>query len=200
MHKKQLIKSLKRIVSRDIGYLSEPGLLAFLGLTSKSEAHYRDTIAFLLFKEFKNEFIVTREWKRCDIAVLNKNTREPVLLLELKVCYHVDLYKESSLEKYVARIKKDLTKSKKIAVDDTDIYSILFIVKPKDIVPNELSNIVKYVSLINAGLRKHDYYTLNAIGENNMRDKFRNIEFFSIKKEDHAFGLACDLACCLIKA
>ncbi len=198
MSKSKLIKSIQRIITQNIGIGSESQMLAFFGFTSKSESHYRDIIAFRLYKELKDEYLITREWNKCDIAILDKETGKPILLLELKVCYNVDLYKSSTLKEYVDSIKNDFSKSKKIADEKTEIYSIMFIVKPEQIIPSELKKIVKYSTAINAGLKKLDYKSLDTIGEENLRNEFEKIEFYHIRK-DNAFDLICGLGYCIIE-
>ena len=86
------IEKIKQIISQNIGTASTSEMIAYYGLTSKSELQYRDIIAFNLYKNLKNEYFVTREWNKCDLAILNKETGLPLLLLEFKVCYNVDLY------------------------------------------------------------------------------------------------------------
>ena len=198
MTNSKLIKSIKHIISQNIGLGSESQMLAFFGFTSKSESHYRDVIAYKLYKEYKDEFLITREWNKCDIAILDKETGKAVLLLELKVCYNVDLIKSSTLKEYIDSIKKDFEKSKKISEPKTEIYSIMFIVKPEQIIPEELKKIVKYSDAINAGLKKLDYKDLDKIGEANLRNEFKKIEFHHIRK-DIAFDLTCGLGYCLIE-
>lgn len=198
MSKSNLIKSIQRIISQNIGISSESQMLAFFSFTSKSESHYRDIIAFGLYKEYKNEYYIIREWKKCDIAILDKQTGKPILLLELKVCYNVDLYKPSTLKEYVDSIKKDFSKSKIIAEENTEIYSIMFIVKPEQIIPTGLKKILKYSNAINAGLKKFDFKSLDLIGETNLRNEFKKIEFYQIRKDD-AFDLICGLGYCLIE-
>ena len=197
MPKTILIKSIQRIITQNIGIGSESEMIAYYAFTSKSESHYRDIIAFKLYKEFKNEYLVTREWNKCDIAILNKVTEEPILLLELKVCYNVDLCKPSTLKEYVDSINYDIQKSKKISKQETQIVSIIFIVKPEEIVPPELTKIVKYSSAINAGLKKLDFKNLEMVGEANLRNEFENIEFYHLRK-DNAFGLTCGIGYGLI--
>ena len=198
MAKSKLVKSIQNIINQNIGIGSESQMLAFFAFTSKSESHYRDIIAFKLYKEYKNEYLITREWNKCDIAVLDKHTGKPILLLELKVCYNVDLYKPSTLKEYVDSIKKDFSKSKKISESNTEIYSIIFIVKPEQIIPKELKKIVKYSDAINAGLKKLDFENIEMIGEANLRNEFEKIEFHHIRK-DNAFDLICGLGYCLIE-
>ncbi len=197
MVKSKIISSVRWIINQNIGIQSESQTLAFFGFTSKSESHYRDIIAFNLHKQFKNEFYVTREWNKCDIAILDKNNGRPVFLLELKVCYNVDLYKRSTLKEYVYSINKDFAKSKAISDSRTELYSILFIFKPEQTIPVELQKIVKYSKSINSGLKKYDPGHLDRIGQQNLRHEFDNIEFFHIRR-DNVFDLTCGLAYCII--
>ncbi len=81
-----LIKKIQNIIIQNIGIGSESGMIAYYGLTSKSELQYRDIIVFNLYRELKNEYFVTREWNKCDLAVLDKQTGKPILLIEFKVC------------------------------------------------------------------------------------------------------------------
>lgn len=191
------IEKIKQIISQNIGTASTSEMIAYYGLTSKSELQYRDIIAFNLYKNLKNEYFVTREWNKCDLAILNKETGLPLLLLEFKVCYNVDLYKTSTIKEYVTSIKNDFIKSKKLGNEETEIYSILFIFKPEQVIPDNLKKIVKYSSSINAGLKKLDYKNLDNIGEANLRNEFENIEFIHVRK-DNAFGINCGLGYCII--
>ena len=74
----------------------------------------------------------------------------------------------------------------------------MFIVKPEQIIPNELKKIVKYSTAINAGLKKLDYKSLDMIGEANLRNEFDKIEFYHIRK-DNAFDLISGLGYCIIE-
>ncbi len=70
-----------------------PGELAYYALTSKIEGQIRDKLAFALHRQLeKDGFVVSREWNRTDIAVLDTST-EPEsarLLLELKAMFTSD--------------------------------------------------------------------------------------------------------------
>lgn len=194
----KFIKQIKSIITQNIGISSTSEMIAYFGLTSKSEVQYRDIIAFNLYKSFKNEYYVSREWNKCDLAILDKSTGEPVLLLEFKVCYNVNLYKPSTIKEYTDAIKKDFRTSKKLGNSNTEIISIMFIFKPEQIIPDNLKKIVKYSSSINSGLKKLGYENLDMLGEANLRNEFENIEFVHIRK-DNAFGIVCGLGYCIIK-
>ena len=70
-------------------FLNEKGKgeLAYLALTSKPEFAIRDRLAFELHKQLFPEYIVAREWKRIDMAILrNEDQPEPVaeVVVQLK--------------------------------------------------------------------------------------------------------------------
>jgi len=197
--KNKILDSIEFIISQDIAVASDSQEIAFYGLTSKSELQYRDKIAFNLYRKYKDKYNVVREWKKCDLAVLEKNSDKPVALIEFKVCYSCDLYKPSTIKEYVNGIKSDFEKSKKLSDKETEIYSIMFIVKPKEKIPDELKEVVKYRTSINAGFNKlGDAENIEIIGEANLRCEFKEIEFKEIRNEK-AFGIQCGLGYCVIK-
>jgi len=60
------------------------GEFAYLCLTSKSEAHLRDHLAFALQRQLSElkgfrKFLVSREWHRHDIAILTGGRKPPRL-------------------------------------------------------------------------------------------------------------------------
>ena len=197
--KNEILESIEFIISQNIAVDSDSGEIAFYGLTSKSELQYRDKIAFNLYRKYNDKYNVIREWKKCDLAVLEKNSDKPIALIEFKVCYSCDLYKPSTIKEYTIAIKSDFEKSKKLSDKETEVYSILFIVKPKEKIPNELKEVVKYRTSINAGFNKlGDAENIEMIGEANLRSEFKNIEFKEIRNEK-AFGIQCGLGYCVIK-
>ncbi len=197
MTTKSLIKSIESAII-DFGVLADPEELAFFGLTSKSELQYRDRVALGLYRKLFDKYNVVREWKKCDLAILEKITNKPIALIEFKVCYSCDLYKPSTRKEYVDAIKKDIEKSKLISVSDTEIYSILFVVKPKDIIPNELKDVVKYWPAINAGLNKcGDADIVEILGEDDLGNDFNNLEIKYLRI-DKAYGITCGLDYCII--
>lgn len=63
--------------------------LAYLSLTTKIELPFRDRLAYSLFKELDaKNIIVSREWKRTDLALLQNGL--PSVLIELKAMYSFD--------------------------------------------------------------------------------------------------------------
>lgn len=193
------IQIIKEFLEFNVGLCFLKEEIAFLGLTSKIEIQLRDKLAFSLYNEFKDRYIITREWKKCDLAVLDKHTLEPVLLLELKNCYSCDLIKKSTLKEYELEIKKDLNKSKVLSTENTIFYSILFVTKPRNIIPDEYLKIIKYSKAINAGFKKFENWeTIEMLGEAEFRNLFDVIHEGNIKK-DISFGIECSFDYFIVK-
>lgn len=185
---------LRKIIEYNVGkyyYLREE--IAFLGLTSKIEIQLRDKIAFGLYVELKDRYIIAREWNYCDLAILDKTTHEPLMLIEFKSCYSCDLIKPSTTKEYVNEIKSDLNKSIKLTAinSKTQIYSVLFVTKPKHRIPSEFLKIVKYSKSINTAFNKFgNYEVIEMIGEANLRNHYNILAEGKIKN-DKAFGIEC---------
>ena len=50
-----------------------------------------DNFKSIFLQVFHKELIIAREWKRCDLAILDKETLKPIVLIEFKACYSFDL-------------------------------------------------------------------------------------------------------------
>ncbi len=185
------IYTIKKLLETNVKKSFKKEEITYLGLTSKIEIQLRDKLAFELYNEFKEKYITTREWKNCDLAILDINTLEPVILIEFKACYSCDLTKPSTLKEYVNGIKKDIEKSKKLATSNTKFYSILFVTKPQDIIPNNLTKIIKYSNSINSANNKYGgSLNVENYGDALFRCEFNNLLEGHIKK-DIAFGIEC---------
>ena len=66
----------------NVGRDFEEDQLAFLALTSKPELQIRDALAWRLHRALP-DLIVSREWRRTDLAVLDR-AGNPLMLLEAK--------------------------------------------------------------------------------------------------------------------
>lgn len=185
------IQTLKELLEFNVGISFLREEISFLGLTSKIEIQLRDKLATSLYNEFKDRYIITREWKKCDLAILDRITQSPILLIELKSCYSCDLVKPSTLKEYVTEIEKDLEKSKKLSDINTEYYSILFVTKPKNRVPDHLLKVVKYSSAINRAFNKFDNHeSIEMYGEAHLRNHLNILEEGTIRK-DKAFDIEC---------
>ena len=185
------IEIIKEILESNVSIRYLIDEIAFLGLTSKIEIQLRDKLAFELYKKYQKKYIITREWKRCDLAILDIETHEPIILIEFKACYSFDLIIPSNLRSYVNGIKIDFEKSKKLSTLKTKYYSILFVTKPKNNIPNNLIKIIKYAKSINSAINKlGNSESVEMIGDANFRNEFNNLLEGHIKK-DIVFGIEC---------
>ncbi|MCC6140184.1 MAG: hypothetical protein IT389_06155 [Nitrospira sp.] len=89
------------------------GELAYLALTSKPEFVIRDRLAWELHnKQLPPEFIVAREWKRIDIAILRKQDKPtPASLIQLKTWSLFTFIDEA--QKHFLEVCKDIDKCEK---------------------------------------------------------------------------------------
>ena len=70
--------------------------LAFLALTTKIELPLRDRWAYVLYRKLsRSNLIVSREWKRIDLAVLKDKI--PLALIQLKAMYTFNAVYERGL-------------------------------------------------------------------------------------------------------
>ncbi len=129
--------------------------LAFLALTTKIELPLRDRWAYVLYNKLhKSDFIVSREWKRIDIAI-TKNGK-PEILIEIKALYTFDAINEKGYYvKTIDYMQKDEDKASKFANHDTEIYTVLFATHPLILVPDNFKSIVKYIPGIKRAFKKH---------------------------------------------
>jgi hypothetical protein len=123
--------------------------LAYLALTSKIELPIRDKWAYILYKRLAHqEFIVSREWKRTDLAIIYKEM--PKILIELKAIYTFDAIADpDNIKGYPKKMLLDREKASGLADDDTSIFTVLLATHPLDTVPTKLKKIVKYTVGIN---------------------------------------------------
>jgi hypothetical protein len=192
MLKIEMIDIVKQILEKEIKKHFSNEELAFLGLTSKIENPIRDLVALRLKKILGSNFIIAREWKRCDLAVLRKDNT-PVCLIEFKACYSFDLFNSKNRKNYTELVKGDLQKSDNLKnkySKHSHCFSILLVSKPKDLIPNKYNGIIKYRSGINSNLKKcnENISKLETTGHREIIKNFENIVFGKIA-QDSAFGI-----------
>lgn len=111
-----------------------PDDLAYLFATGKSELEIRNQIALYLHRNCQENQIVTREWKRHDLAILEHG--EPILLIEGKSWIHTDAVNPGKLfsgsKSIIAGLESDIKKmhttKEKYPSINTYITTILFTV------------------------------------------------------------------------
>lgn len=170
--------------------------LAFLALTTKIELPLRDRWAYVLHKKLaKQSFIVSREWKRVDLAVLEEST--PVALVELKAMYTFDAVSEKgNYKKRIGYLKQDIQNVKKFASRNTNIYGVLLATHPKKIISNNLTGIVKYRTGINGAFKRLGNHNEIARVASERVEKFlekSEILKSGVLKGGSAFGIEADV-------
>ena len=129
--------------------------LAFLALTTKIEMPLRDRWAYTLFRKLEGKYSVSREWKRTDLAILDE--QKPLALIELKAMYSFDAALDiDGIGGFTDAMAEDADKARKLAVDDTEIYTVLLATHPDSTFLLGLDGVVKYVSGINKAIKKFD--------------------------------------------
>lgn len=135
--------------ARDLG----DDRLAFLALTSKPELQVRDALAWTLYQQLDADLVVSREWKRTDLAIVDSEGA-PRLLLEAKAMTTFDVVSHKTLDKFMGYLASDYAKATQLAQDGTAIILLLLVTHIADPVPGSLSSVVKYSPAINASLRR----------------------------------------------
>lgn len=124
------------------------GELAYLAVTSKPEHHLRDRLAWLLHTSLPPHYVVSREWRKRDLAVLEGS--EPRVLIEAKALYGFDALSPAGRAKYLGYLVADLDKMAGTA-DEAAPYLLSFVTHVEgDIAQHLRPHVVKYSSGIAA--------------------------------------------------
>lgn len=171
-------KNLENIITSSIKQVADEfqkDELAFLALTTKIELPLRDRWAYLLYKKLKSEnFIVSREWKRMDLAILKNEIPEALIQLKAMYTFNAALDAEN-INGYAKYTLDDEKKATRFASKDTATYSVLLVTHPSAIISSKLSGIVKYHTGINKALRKFGCPKEVAVeAKRNINNKFKN--------------------------
>lgn len=133
-----------------------PNELAYLALTSKAELPLRDRLAWSLHTTLWPEYIVAREWRRTDLAVLHRGPpAEPVMLLEAKAMYSFNGCTEGGRAKYQAYLRSDHAKALQLAGPNTSVFLLLLATHAEGSPDPSLREIIKYSSGIVGAARRH---------------------------------------------
>ncbi|WP_100916035.1 hypothetical protein [Pseudoalteromonas spongiae] len=192
-----VLKSLESITSS-----FQENELAYLASTTKIELPLRDRWAYFLHKKLHKNFQISREWKRTDLAILDSG--KPVLLVELKAMYSFDAaLKPNDIGGFTDAMLSDENKARKLALPNTDIYTVLLATHPNGKYPKELDGIVKYVSGINKAVKElgsSNNVKTEAIAAVNNKLKSRNIVLSGTLPGGFAFGTSIDILFWVVKA
>jgi len=163
------------VLKAAIGQISSdfpPNQLAYYALTSKPEREVRDVVAYSMHLALAGtESIVTREWKRIDLAVLQHNTLS--LSVELKCAYTFDCVNGNpNGVNYGNAVIMDLNKSVHYASDSTKIYAYLMLVHPKAKISSLYHHAAKYAYKINRSLSRFSEDEIASQSITNIRTYF----------------------------
>ena len=151
--KKTIKNTIEDTIEKTISKVAESfdkDELAYLALTSKVESPVQDKWAFLLHKELFPKYLVAREWKRVDIAILDGKT--PKALIELSAMYTCDAFLSYSNE-IIKKLKRDEKNAEKLFPECKNIYTVLLMTHPYSHFPKKLTPL-KYEPIVNAAYNK----------------------------------------------
>jgi hypothetical protein len=118
--------------------------LAYLALTSKAELPVRDRIAWRLQLALGEKYVVSREWRRADIAILRGDV--PVIQIEAKALYAFDVLSDRSRTRFIQRLAADGLKMAALVPEGTAFLLALITHIDGAIEPHLQSHVVKYSS------------------------------------------------------
>jgi hypothetical protein len=130
--------------------------LAYLALTSKVENPIRDRVAWALQCHGGAELIVSREWKRCDLAVLNaSDTGTPLAVVEFKagIATEVDMP-----DKFLVWMGQDIAKRQTTELQGAALYWVALATKVSGKIPSSLRYVVKYRRTYGMGQPSYEYF------------------------------------------
>ena len=138
------IEIMKRRFSQDSTAL-------WVTATGKPELFVRDHFGAII-AEKNPDLIVSREWNKHDLALLDVNADVQVLI-EGKHLYDFDLHSKSIRARYRDSLLQDLEKMKK-GVESRNYVSLLM-TSIRTPIPNSLARVTKYSPGINKALKKY---------------------------------------------
>jgi hypothetical protein len=126
--------------------------LAYLALTSKPEHALRDRLAWRLHQAVGDHLVVAREWRRVDLAVLDRD--QPVALVEAKSFYAFDAIRPGHRASWLAKMQADVTKATRLSTT-SEVYVLAFVTNLEGSIGAHLRNrVVKYASGIEKALKQ----------------------------------------------
>lgn len=129
--------------------------LAYLSLTSKSELHLRDHLAFDLHNKLADR-LVCREWRDHGIAILPQRSEVADAIIEVKLFYTFDGVVPNKLYRMKVALGKDIDKMKGNG-PNAERLALLFLVHPQALIPEALHEAVAYAERVNQDYRKNAY-------------------------------------------
>ncbi len=130
---------------------SQDSTALWVTATGKPELFVRDHFGAII-AEKNPDLIVSREWNKHDLALLDVNADVQVLI-EGKHLYDFDLHSKSIRARYRDSLLQDLEKMKK-GVESRNYVSLLM-TSIRTPIPNSLVRVTKYSRGINKALKKY---------------------------------------------
>jgi hypothetical protein len=148
--------------------LFEPDELAYLALTRKPEEPIRDRLAWILHKTLPY-CVVSREWARRDLVILNAAGSVPLAVFEAKAFYTANaVTRNGNLAMWETEILKDLDKARADA-QGAPVFELVFVTHPKS-TPANMPKVVKYLSTVRAALKRNDEAAVRQLAAENVQD------------------------------
>lgn len=152
--------------------------LAFLGATSRIDLPIRDKVAFQLHKQYGNDFLVSREWRRfdfpgrCDIALLDKMGK-PEALIQFKANAS-----PTDMGVHILEMQSDLIRLREVAQPKTEMYHIVLVATPNVVTDRPQFDAANPIALMQSWGQMFQQ----------MKSSFESMYFDAIHKwQDYAF-------------
>lgn len=184
----------------------KPDELAYLALSSKIELPIRDRLAHVLHCKLGTNYVVAREWNRCDLAILDAKTSLAIALVELKAIHTADFFNKNKFDGYIKRIERDreraMGKAVEKATKSTEVYNILLATHPLSCIDIDSMEFSKYRRRINKTINGncgHEAISMRATIEiNNLYQS--KIVTSGCYEGGKAWGVGCNVLYWLLKA
>lgn len=148
------------------GYILKKGVvesydkneLAFLALQGKIELQLRDKIAWYIEKQYSKDYLVKREFgpsgrEKCDLAILKKDTKSPVCLIEFKAHSSAKFENHYATKECVHDCKKMIKISEDTRADtNLQMLFIFFQTHHKGEMNDDYNGIIAYYDTVRKGL------------------------------------------------
>ena len=176
---------------------SQDSTALWVTATGKPELFVRDHFGAII-AEKNPDLIVSREWNKHDLALLDMNADVQVLI-EGKHLYDFDLHSKSIRARYRDSLLQDLEKMKK-GVESRNYVSLLM-TSIRTPIPNSLVRVTKYSRGINKALKKYgsDLMEKSVFEARDFLAEFGEIMFETELAKGQSLGLDIHLWMWLVK-
>jgi len=176
---------------------SQDSTALWVTATGKPELFVRDHFGAII-AEKNQDVIVSREWNKHDLALLDQNA-EVQVLIEGKHLYDFDLHSKSIRSRYRDSLLQDLEKMKKGA--DSQNYVSLLMTSIRTPIPNSLARVTKYSPGVNKALKIHgpDLMEKSVFEARDFLSEFGEIKIETELAKGQSLGLDIHLWMWLVK-